>query len=118
MKLPTIEIAVHIGVGEEDFGRATFDDYIEDVRAFEFIEGLRRKDHGGVMFAPRFEGFDDVSLDVGVLQKYPGFIDEERFENRANLAVGGDGIRAMEGVEAQRFQKVRGRAHALEGETL
>src|SRR5258708_6762485 len=74
--------------------------------------------NGGVMFAPRFEGFDDVSLNVGVLQKYPGFIDEERFENRANLAVGEDGIGAMQDVEEQRFQKLRVLAHALEVEAL
>src|SRR5258708_8266170 len=106
MKLSTVEIAVHIGVGEEDFRGAAFDDYIEDVRTLEFIEGLRRKDHGGVMFAPRFEGFDNVSLNAGVLQKYPGFIDEERIENRANLAVGDDCIGAMRDVEKQRFQTV------------
>jgi len=38
MKLATVQIAVHIRVGEKDFGRAAFDDYIEDVRALEFIE--------------------------------------------------------------------------------
>src|SRR6266446_2130790 len=118
MKLATVQIAVHIGVGEEDFGRAALDDYIEDVRALEFIEGLRRKDHGGVIFAPRFEGFDDVSLNAGVLQKYPGFIDEERFENRANLAVGDDGIGAMQDVEEQRLQKLGVPAHTLEVEAL
>src|SRR5260370_27444465 len=70
------------------------------------------------MFASRFEGFDDVSLNAGVLQKYPGFIDEERFENRGNLAVGDDGIGAMQDVEEQRFQKLRVLAHPLEVEAL
>src|SRR5260370_18839744 len=70
------------------------------------------------MFASRFEGFDDVSLNAGALQKYPGFIDEERFENRGNLAVGDDGIDAMQDIEEQRFQKLRVLAHALEVEAL
>src|SRR5260370_12184258 len=70
------------------------------------------------MFASRFEGFDDISLNAGVLQKYPGFIDEERFENRGNLAVGNDGIGAMQDVEEQRLQKLRVLAHALEVEAL
>src|SRR5260370_1065971 len=70
------------------------------------------------MFASRFEGFDDVSLNAGVLQKYPGFIDEERFENRGNLTVGDDAIGTMQDVEEQRFQKLRVLAHALEIEAL
>ena len=70
------------------------------------------------MFPPCFEGFDDISLNAGVLQKYPGFIDEERFENRGNLAVGDDGIGAMQDVEEQRFKKLRVLAHALEVEAL
>src|SRR5208282_6922153 len=88
VKLAAIEIAVHVRVREEDFGGATFDDYVEDVRALEFIEGLRREDHGGVVLTPGLEGFDDVPLNGRVLQKHPGFIDKEGFENGANLPVG------------------------------
>src|SRR5882762_1497699 len=118
MKLATIEIAVHIGVGEEDFGRATFDDYIEDLRPLEFVEGLRGEDHGGVVLAPCLEGLKDVPLNAGVLQKYPRFVDEEGFENRRNLAVRDDGIGAMQEVEEQRLQELRVLTHTLEVEAL
>src|SRR5208337_881104 len=64
------------------------------------------------------EGFDDVSLDGRVLQKHPGFVDEEGFENGANLPVGDNSIGAMQDIEEQRFQKFRVLAHALEVEAL
>ncbi len=65
MKLPTVEVAIHVRVGEEDFGGAAFDDYVEDFRALEFVERLRRENHGGVVFSPGLECFDHVPLDAG-----------------------------------------------------
>src|SRR5271170_7920851 len=81
VKLATVEIAVHVGVREKYFGSATFDDYVENVRALEFVEGLRREDHRGVVLAPGLEGFDDVPSNAWVLEEDPRFIDEEGFEN-------------------------------------
>src|SRR5271155_3291847 len=107
MKLAPIEIAVHIGVGEKDFRGAAFDDYVEDVGALEFIEGLCREDHGGVVLAPSLERLDDVPLNGGILQKHPGFIDKEGFENGANLPVSDNGIRSMQDIEEQRLQEFR-----------
>src|SRR6202521_4558291 len=99
MELATVEIAVHIGVGKEDFGGTAFDDYIENVRAFEFIERLRREDHRGVVFPPGLEGLNDVPLNARVPQKHPRFVDEEGFEHGRNLPIGDDGIGAMQDVE-------------------
>ena len=118
VKLATVEIAVHVGVREEDFGGAAFDDDVEDVRALQFIKGLRREDHGGVVLAPGLEGLDHVPLNGRVLQKHPRFVDEEGFENGGNLPVRDDGVGAMQDVEEQRFQKFRVLAHALEVEAL
>src|ERR1700722_1522041 len=118
MKLAAVQIAVHVGVCQEYFCGAAFDDYVEDVRALQFIKGLRREDHGGVVLAPGLEGLDDVPLNDGVLQEHPRFIDKEGLENGANLPVRDDGICAMQDVEEQRLQKFRILAHALEIEAL
>src|SRR5260370_12553985 len=118
MKLATIEVAVHMGVGEEDFGRAAFDDYIEDVRALEFVERLRREHHGGVVFPPSLECLDDISLDGRVLQEDPRLVDEESFENGANLPVRDDGVGAMQDVEEQRLQEFGVLTHTLKVEAL
>ena len=84
----------------------------------QFIERLRREHHRGIVFAPGLEGLDHVALDAGVLQKHPGFIDEEGFEDGADLAVADDGIGAMQDVEQERLKKLRVPAHALEVEAL
>src|SRR5208283_4912735 len=118
MKLSPVEIAVHVRVGEKDFGSAAFDDYVKDVGALEFIERLRREHHGGVVLSPGLEGLDDVPLNAGVLQKHPRLVNEEGFENGRNLTVGDDGIGAVQNVEEQRFQEFRVLAHALEIEAL
>src|SRR5271155_1956466 len=81
VKLAAVEVAVHVGVRKKDFGSATFDDYVENVRALEFVEGLGREDHRGVVLAPGLEGFDDVPLNAWVLEEDPRFIYEEGFEN-------------------------------------
>src|SRR5580692_2351940 len=118
MKLATVEIAVHVGVREKDFGGAAFDDYVENVRALQLVEGLRREDHGGVVLSPRLEGFDHIPLNSRVLQKHPRFVDEERLENGSNLPVGNDGVGPMQDVEEQRFQEFWVLAHVLEVEAL
>src|SRR6266404_4861043 len=118
MELATVEIAVHIGVREEDFRGAALDDYVEDVRTLEFVERLHREHDCGVVFPPGFECLDDVSLDGRVLQKYPRLVDEERLEKGGSLTVGYNRIGAMQDVEEQRFEKFRVLAHALEVEAL
>src|SRR3984893_17293727 len=118
VELTAVQIPVHIGVRKEDFGGATFDDYVEDVRTLEFVERLGGQHHCGVVFPPGLEGFDDGPLDAGVLQEHPRFIDEKGFENGRNLSVRNDGIGTMQNVEKQRFQEFRVLAHALEVEAL
>src|SRR5580700_1926755 len=118
VKLPPVEIAVHIGIREKNLCRAAFDDDLEDVRALQLIERLRREDHGGIVLAPGLQGLDHIALDAGILEKHPGFVDEKSFENRASLAIRDNGIRAMQDVEEQRFQEFRIPAHALEVEGL
>src|SRR2546430_6258720 len=66
MELPTIEVAVHVRVGEEELRWAAFDNYVEHVRATQLVERLGGQNHGGVCFPPRLERLDDVSLNAWV----------------------------------------------------
>src|SRR5437762_13763294 len=99
MELTTIEVAVHVGVGEEELRWAAFDNYVEHVRAAQLVERLGGQNHGGVCFPPRLERLDDVSLNAWVLEEDPRLIDKECLECRADLPVGNDCVRAMQDVE-------------------
>src|SRR5580692_4531251 len=118
MKLPPVELAVHVRIGEKDLRCAALEDDVEKVGAAQVVERLRGKDHGGVVLAPSLEGFNDVPLDAGVLQEHPGFIDEEGFEDRRDSPVANHDVGTMKDVEQQRFQQFRVLAHALKVETL
>src|ERR1700690_4126333 len=118
MELPPIEVSIHIGIGQEDLGRAAFDNYIQHFRPAQPVEGLGRENHRGVGFSPRLERLDDVPLNARILQKYPCFIYEKRLEYGTDLPVANDGVRAMQDVEQERFKKFGVLAHFLKVETL
>src|SRR5580658_7016442 len=118
MELLPIEVPIHIGIGQEDFGRAAFDNYIQHLRPAQLVEGLGRENHSGVGFSPRLERLDDVPLNARILQKYPCLIYEKRLEYGADLPVTNDGVRAMQDVEQERFEKFWVLAHFLKVETL
>src|SRR6516225_3583489 len=118
VELMAVELPVHVGVGEKDLRWATFDNYVENGRAAQLIERLRGKDHGGVCFAPRLKSLDHIFLNARRLQENPRLINEESLERRADLTVRDDGIRAVQNVKEQRFQKLGILAHSLEVETL
>src|ERR1700683_1946453 len=118
MELPPIEVPIHIGVGQEDFGRAAFDNYIQHFRPAQLVEGLGRENHRGVCFSPRLEPRDDVPLNAGILQKHPCLIYEKGLEYGTALPVTNDGVRPMQDVEQERFENFGVVAHFLEVETL
>src|ERR1700733_11564941 len=118
MKLPAVELAIHVGIGEEDLRRAAFDDDVENVRPPELIKRLRGEHHRRVVLAPRLERFDDIALNARVLQEYPGFVDKESLEQRGDLASPDHGVRAVQDVEQQRFEKFGVLAHFLEVKAL
>src|SRR3984893_6113219 len=118
MELPPIEVPIHIGIGQEDFGRTAFDNYIQDFRPAQLVEGLGRENHRGVGFSPRLERLDDVPLNPRILQKHPCLIYEKRLEYGTDLPVGNDGVRAMQDIEQERFKNFGVLAHFLEVETL
>src|SRR6202167_2827 len=118
VKLAAVELTVQRGICEEDFRGAAFDDDVENLRALQFVKGLRRKDHGGVVLAPGLQSLDDILLNTGILQEDPRFIEEENFEHGGNLPIGDERVRAVQDVEEQRFQKFRILTHALKVEGL
>src|SRR3984885_2083563 len=118
MELPPIEVPIHIRIGQEDFGRTTLDNYIQDFRPAQLVEGLGGEDHRGVGFSPRLECLDDVPLNARILQKHPCLIYEKRLEYGTDLPVANDGVRAMQDIEQERFKNFGVLAHFLKVETL
>src|SRR6202040_2712404 len=87
-------------------------------RAPQFVERLCGEHHRGVVLSPGLERFDDVFLNARIPQKYPSFVDEERFEEVRNLVVADNRARAVQDIEEQRLQNIRVSAHLLEIEAL
>src|SRR5882724_9323670 len=118
MKLPTVQVLIHVGIGEKNFRGTALDDDVEKVRALQLVKRLRRENHGGIVFSPCFERLGDVLLDARIPKENPSLVDEERFERGGNSAIGNDFVRAMQDVEQQRFEEFRIPAHLLEVEAL
>src|SRR6266404_5904981 len=118
MKLPPVQVLIHVGIGEKNLRSTALDDDVEKLRALQLVERLRGEDHGGIVFAPGFERLGDVLLDAGIPKENPGFVDEECFERGGNLGIGNDFVGAMQDVEKQRFEEFRIPAHLLKVEAL
>src|ERR1700741_5286135 len=118
MELSPIKVPIHVGISQEDFRRAAFNDYVQHLRPAQLVERLSRKYHRGVGLPPRFERLDDVPLNTRILQKYPCLVYEKRFEYGTDLPVTNDRVRAMQDIKQKRFKKFRVLAHFLKVETL
>src|ERR1700736_2289201 len=118
MELVPVQLAVHVGVGEENLCGTRFDNHVHDVRLPQLVERLGGQNHRRILFAPSLERLDDVSLDARIPKKRPRLIDEERFENVRDLAVGDDLVCAMEDVEKKRLKNLRVLFHPLKIEAL
>ena len=118
MELLPIQLAVHVGIGEENLGGAAFLDDIQNPGLSQLIERLRRKHHRRVLFAPGLKGLNDVVLHGGVAEEYPRFVNEECLEHVGELPVRDDLVGPVQDVKEQRFHNLRVLAHALEVEAL
>ena len=56
------------------------------------------------MLAPGLQGLKDVGADAGVLQEDPGFVNEKRFEDVADLGIADNCVDAMQDVEQKLFE--------------
>src|SRR5580692_8300989 len=116
MELPPIKVPVHVGISQEYFRRAAFNNYVQHLRPAQLVEGLGGKNHGGIGFSPRLERLDDVPLNARILQKYPCLVYEKRFEYGTDLPVTNDRVRAMQDIKQKWFKKFRVLAHFLKVE--
>ena len=78
-----VYIAVHLRIGKEDFGGATFGNDWQQSRVLELFEGLGSKDHGAVVFTPGLLSLYDVVADGLVLNKKPSLVQQKYFERRS-----------------------------------
>src|ERR1700740_1835036 len=118
MELSAVKVPIHVGISQEDFCRAAFNNYVQHLRPAQLVEGLRRKYHRGVSLPPRLERLDDVPLNARILQKYPCLVYEKRFEYGTDLPITNDRVRAMQDVKQKRLEKFRVLAHFLKVKTL
>src|SRR5258708_1874358 len=118
MELVPVQLAIHVGIGEENLCGTGFDNHVHDVRLPQFVERLGGQNHRRVLLAPGLERLDDVAFDARISKKRPRFVDEECLEDMRDLAVGDDLIRAMEDVEQERLKNLRVLLHSLKIEAL
>src|ERR1700693_1252880 len=118
MKCLPVDFAVHLRVGEEDFCRATFGHYRQHPRFLQLFDGLRGKNHGGVVFTPSLLRLHYIVADRLVLDEQPCLIKEENLESGESSRVGNFVRRAMQNVKQQRLQYVRRIVPTMEVERL
>ncbi len=118
MENTLVEVAVHVGIGEEDLGRAGFQDQVQDLGLLQLIHGLGGQDHGAVLLSPGLECPGDVVLDGGIFEEHPGLVDDESFENPGKLVVLDDGIGPVEQVKQQGLDELRIPLHPFELDAL
>ena len=118
VELTTVKVPVHVRVGQENLGRAAFDDDVEDFRLPKLVQRLSRENHCGVLFPPSLERLDDVALDARVLQKQPSLINEKCLEDVADLRIADRGVCPVQDVKEKRLQDFGILIHPLKVEAL
>jgi len=77
MKRFPVNCPIHVRVGEEDLCGATLGHYRQHPRFLKFFDGLRGKDHRGVVLAPGFLRLHHVVANGLVLYEEPRFVEQE-----------------------------------------
>src|SRR6185312_14244600 len=113
-----IKLPVHVRIGQENLGYATFKNHVENLGLTQFIERLGGEHKSGVVFAPSFQCFNDVGANTRVLEKNPRFIDKKCLKHVAEFRFADDGIGPMQHVKQKRFKDLWIFPHALEVEAL
>src|ERR1700675_3866839 len=118
MKRLTINVPVHVRVGKENFCRATLGHYRQHPRLLKLLDGLRRKDHRGMVLAPGLLRLHHVVANGLVLYEEPRLIEQEELGGAEVLGVS-DFIRCpVQNVKQQWFQDFRRIVPAVEIERL
>ena len=80
MKGVPVDLAVHIGIRQEDLRRAAFGDDLEHPRFLELLDRLCGQNHRGIVLAPGLLCLHDVLPDGLITDEEPRLIHQENFE--------------------------------------
>src|SRR5208282_2927132 len=106
MKRLAINFPVHVRIGEEDFCRATLGHYRQHPRLLKLLDGLRRKDHRGVVLAPGLLRLHHIIANGLVLYEEPCLIELEKLGGAEVLRVGNFIRCSMQNIKKQWFQNL------------
>src|SRR5579864_5614024 len=118
MKRLAVNFPVHVRVGEEDFCRATLGHYGQHPRLLKLLDGLRRKDHRGMVLAPGLLRLHHVVANGLVLYEEPRLIEQEELGGAEVLGVSDLIGCPMQNIKQQWFQDFRRVIPAVEIERL
>src|SRR5580692_2644332 len=118
MKCLPVNVTVHVRVGEEDLCRATLRHYRQHPRLLKLFDGLRRKDHRGVVLAPGLLRLHHVVANGLVLYEEPRLIEQEELGGAEVLRVGNFIRCPVQNIKQQWFQDFRRIVPTVEIERL
>src|ERR1700722_12811187 len=118
MKRLAVNFPVHVRVGEEDLCRATLRHYCQHPRFLKLFDGLRRKDHRGVVLAPGLLRLHHVVANGLVLDEEPRFVEQKKLGGAEILRVGNFIRCPVQNIKQQWFQDFRRIVPAVEIERL
>src|SRR5580692_11583774 len=118
MKCLAVNFPVHVRAGEEDLCRATLRHYRQHPRLLKLFDGLRRKDHRGVVLAPGLLRLHHVVANGLVLYEEPRLIEQEELGGAEVLRVGNFIRCPVQNIKQQWFQDFRRIVPTVEIERL
>src|ERR1035437_468016 len=104
MKRLAVDLAIHLRVGEKYLGWAALRNDSQHPGLLKLLDGLRSKNHRGIVLAPCLLRLHDVVANGLVLDEQPCLIKQERLERRQLRGVGNLIASPMKDVEQKRLQ--------------
>jgi hypothetical protein len=114
----TVEIHIHLRVGEKDLRRATLGHNVQHRGFLQLLDGLSRQDHRRLMLAPGLLRLDNVVADDLIAHEQPRLVYEEGFERGQTPRIAYDLRCPVEYVKQEWLQQLRYIAPASEVERL
>src|ERR1019366_7396852 len=106
MKCFSVNLPVHVRVGQKDLCGTTLGHYRQHPRFFKLFDGLRRQNHRRFMLAPCLLCLHHVIPDRLVLNEEPRLVEQEELGGAELLGVS-DLIRcSMQNIKEQWFQNL------------
>src|SRR5208282_4748392 len=106
MECLAVHFAVHLWVGQKDFRGATLGHNRQHPRFLKLFDGLRRKDHGGVVLAPGLLRLHHVVANGLILYEEPRLIEQEELGGAEVLGVSNLNRCSMQNIKKQWFQNL------------